>query len=435
MIKTLEMKSLKGIFLIAMLLPMTAMAQMAPTKMLIGKIVKSGDEKLHVRQGEFKVDFNNKIYDDGVGKRVNRYFVIVRNADDNVVFVKMNNHNLKLPSTGYPAEILRAGFTIPDYVFLEKRDPTDVDNGQPKYYLHAADKVYGPNDGFYELFPDGYIYKNSSRYSFVGYGEQQFGMKSFEILEKAQYDQETITCRLYGDTLEFKPNADVVYYKTYNEHYYMLYKDELMENTLLVVDGKGYELDGTVDSLMFKFSQDGGHWILARPYNIMIDGVTVNRTFDKVKQIAIKNNGEYAFVIEGRHSEDRMFFGDDEFVNGVNMIWLSVDEQEQFNYIFRCRHGYFYGVDNEITCVNDKMGKYFYPDIFDAKQVFTVKSDDGKHSFVYRYDMPFIMIDGVKVDGPSIPHYAQWDEEEGCFLWNTVEELNLYLYKYKVRKK
>ena len=429
------MRSVKNILLLFVLLPMLTMAQnIKIEKTPMGKITQTGTEKLYVKQGEFKPDFDNKVYDDGVYKRINKYFVIVRDADDNVVYVKMNNHKLNLPQA-YPVELLRAGFVKPDFVYIEKRSSTTPDDNGFKYYLHVADKIYGPNDGFYELFPNGYIYKNKDRYSFVGYGDNLFSMKGFEILDKADFIDDYVSYKWNDTTLKFKPKNDVIYYKTHGGHYYQLYKDDLMENTLMVVDGNGYELDGAVDSLMIKFSQDGSHWIVARPYNIMVDGVTVNRTIEKVKQVAIKNNGEYAFTVEGKLMEDKVYFGDDEFVTGVNMIWLSVDENDCFNYIFRSRHGYFYGVDAEITCINDKMVKYYYPDVFDPKTVFTVKSDDGKHSFVYRYDMPFIMLDGKRVDCPSIPHYAKWDEEDGCFIWNAIEDQNLYMYKIAVRKK
>ena len=74
------------------------------------------------------------------------------------------------------------------------------------------------------------------------------------------------------------------------------------------------------------------------------------------------------------------------------------------------------------------MKKYYYPPWSDPGQVFTVTSDDGKHTFVYSYDWQYILLDGKRLDCPSVPHYAVWDPVEECFMWNAVENLNLYLY-------
>ncbi len=452
------MKSLKSLLILLLILPvaLTAQNKRKPTKTLVGKVRQIGSEKLYIKPGEFKIDFENKVYDESLYKRNNKYFVIVRGNNGDVKFVKMNNHEINLSKTDYPVEVLRAGLTIPDFVYIEKRDAAVADDVRYKYYLHVSGKVYGPYEGFADIFPTGYICKNKDVYTFMNYegsfeevlpkhkpknlydnmfdGHPVIGSVNFEVPVETYYDKNYIECDLNGDTMKFKIRNEVVFKKTHNGHYYMIYNDSLMDNSLLIVDGKCHELEGVVKDVDFKFSQNGSHWMASRPYDLMVDGVTVCRSAERIKYFAIKNNGDFAYVVEGEGLGDKMYLGDDVFIEGIKMMWLSIDDEDCFNYIFRTECGYGYGLDKFIINRNEQMQRYYYPSLFDENQVFTVKSDDGKHTFVYSYSLPYILIDGRRVECSSVPHYATWDPVEECFLWNAVEDLNLYLYSIKVKK-
>ena len=453
------MKSLKTILILLLVLPiaLTAQNKRKPTKTFIGKIKPFGEERLYVKPGEFKIDFEKKVYDENIYKRNNKYFVIVRDNYGDVIRVRMNNHEINLSKTEYPAEILRAGFTIPDFVYIDKRDAPAADNAKYRSCLHVSGRVYGPYEEFRDIFPNGYICKNKGVYTFMefdgsfeeilpkhkskemledmGSNNVSFGTKTFEIVDDREYKRDYIKCKLNNEMVQFETRNQVVYRATHSEHYFILYNDSLMDNTLLIVDDLAYELDGVVKDIEFRFSQDASHWMAFTPNNLMVDGVTVNRTATDVKFMAIKNNGDYAYVVEGEGLGDKLYYGEELYLKGINMMWLAVDDAERFNSIFRNSHGYFYGIDHVVVDRTDKNNKYFYPTLFDGDQVFTVKSKDGKHSFVYCYNWPYVIIDGVRLDFPAVPHYAIFDEEEGCFYWNTVEDLSLYLYKYRARRK
>lgn len=450
------MRYIKTILILLLIMPvaMTAQNKRKPTKTLIGKVKQVGEEKLYIKPGEFKIDFENKVYDESLYKRNNKYFVIVRGNNGDVKYIRMNNYEINLTKTEYPVEILRAGLTIPDLVYIDKRNAAVADDAKYRYYLHVAGKVYGPYEGLTDIFPTGYIYKNKDVYTFMNFDgtfeeimpkhktkdlydnissdQPIFGAVTYEVPVPCNYDKDYIECELNGNPLKFKMRNGAVYQKSHNGHYYLLYNDSLMDNTLMIVDGKCHELDGVVNDVNFKFSQNGTHWMAFMPNNLMVDGVTVCRSAADIKYFAIKNNGEFAYVIEGDGLGDKMYLGDEMFVDGVNMMWLAVDDEERFNYIFRSSCGYFYGYDHDIIDRNEKMRKYYYPPLFDSNQVFTVMSDNGKHTFVYSYDSNYILVDGQRLECPSVPHYAAWDPVEECFMWNAVENLNLYLYTIQV---
>lgn len=431
------MKYLKSIICLLLALPMTMVAQnnKKPIKTRIGKLDNEGVLNSYVKHGEFRIDFDNKVTEaiDYFYAKNYRYMMIVRDSKDNILYVKMNNYELKLNNVNVTS-VIKTGYTNRDFVYVEKRNVTNADNPKYRYYLHIAGRIMGPYDEILDMFQDGFIYKVGDTYSFGTYTNGEDDNIQYTIPDEALYVEKTIRCNLRYDELEFKPTENVRYYKTNNGHYYLLYYDNYMDNTLLVVDSTGYELDGVMEKIDFKYSQNGEHWIAAYTNNLMVDGMNVLQLPDKIKHIAIKNDGEYAFVVEGKGKNDKLYYGNDMVMQGVDMKWLAVDAKERFNYICRGNKGYFYGIDNEMFEKNDDMKKYYYPALFDSNEKFVVKSKDGKHKMEYSYDTPYIMIDNMRLDCQSIPHYAIWNDKERCFMWNVIEGVTMYVYKYKVKR-
>ena len=431
------MKYLSGIICLLLMLPMTLAAQNTDnlSKTFVGKLETEGILNSYVKHGEFIIDYENKVTEaiNYVYTKNYRYMVIVRDSKDNIQYAKMNNYELKLNNINV-VNVVKAGFTIPEFVYVEKRNVTYVGKTQSRYFLHISGRTMGPYDEILDMFPEGFIYKIGDVYSYTTYNNNEEERINFTIPQETLYVEKTVRCKLKYDTLEFKPTENVHYYTAADSHYYLLYFDNYMDNTLLVVDSTGYELDGTLETIDFKYSQDGKHWIAAYTGNVLVDGVNVFQSTDKIKYIAIKNNGEFAYVIEGKGMNDKLYYGVNLLAQGVDMKWLAVDADERFNYICRNDKGYFYGIDFELSDKNEDMKNYYYPALFDSDEKFVVKSKDGKHTMEFSYDTPYIMIDKVRIDCQSIPHYAQWEESEKCFMWNAVEGSNLYVYKFKVKK-
>ena len=424
--------------LIIMPLAMTAQNKKNLSKQYVGKIDvvdRTGIQNFYVKHGEFRLDFDTKVTDtyNYMYTKNYKYFVIVRDSKDNVISAKMNNYELPFKNMS-GVKILKAGYSVPDYIYVEKRNITYKGEAQFKYYLHALGRLLGPYDEVLDLFPDGFIFRSGSVYGYSTYNIDDVSDITYPIPTESLYVEKTIKCNLRNSVLEFKPSDDVRYYSTSDGHYYLLYYDNYMDNTLMVVDGTGYELDGAMETVDFKYSQNGQHWIAAYSNNVMVDGVSMMPLSDKIKHIAIKNNGDYAFVVEGKDKNDKLYFGEDMIMQGADVKWLAVDFNERFNYICRNKRGYFYGIDNQLSAKNEDMKNYYYPALFDSDEKFVVMSNDGKHVMEYSYDTPYIVIDNTRIDGPSIPHYAKWNETEKSFVWNAVEGVNLYLYEYKVKE-
>ena len=430
------MRLFRNIICLMFLLPMVVMAQNNKnlSKVEIGKINREVDGRFFVKQGEFKIDFENKIYDDIYGN-VFKYFVIIRDGKGKANLVMMNNHFLNFTKFDYPVDIVRAGFTIPEYDYIEKRNSSSVESGKYKYYLNVGGIAYGPYDAVTEILPDGFVYRNKDVYTYRRYDSEFEGNRNYCILEKDKYHGDYVQCSLNDKVLKFSPKKDVDYYKSYEGHYYILYNDNLMENSLLIVDGVGHELEGAENKLLFSFSHNGEHWIAASRNYIVVDGITMPKINGEIKKVVVTDDGEYAYVVDSEGYNERLFVNDKEILCGAEVLGLTVDDNEKFNYLFRNDKGYFYGIGNDVKIKNDDMKVYYYPALLDVDQTFTVKSNDGKHTFVYSYNLPYIMIDGERIDCPSIPHYAIWSESEKSFKWNAVEDIRLVVYKFKVKKK
>lgn len=423
--------------LLMMPLAMTAQNIKNLTKQYVGKIEvvdRNGIQNFYVKHGEFKLDFDHKVTDayNYLYTKNYKYFVIVRDSRDNVLCAKMNNYELAFKNMN-EVKILKAGYVAPDYVYLEKRNITYKGESQFKYYLHVSGRLLGPYDEVLDMFPDGFVYRLGNKYSYSTYDIDYVSYINFPIPSESLYSEKNIRCYLKDTVLEFKPYDNVRYYTTDDGHYYLLYNDKYMDNTLMVVDSIGYELDGVMENVALKYSQDGNHWIAAYTNNVLVDGVNVMQLSEKIKHIAIKNNGDYAFVVEGKDKNDKLYFGEVLVLQGADVKWLAIDIDERFNYICRNKKGYFYGVDHEFAAKNEDMKNYFYPSLFDSDEKFVVMSKDGRHIMEYSYDTPYIMIDNTRIDSQSIPHYAKWKESDKSFIWNAVEGVNLYVYEYKVK--
>lgn len=430
------MRILRYILCLCFLIPIALTAQTSKnlSKIEIGKIHLENDEdELSVRPGEFKVDYyyfrNGKIMYNNPKKY--KYVVLARNKNNEVKKFFMKNILRNFNSENSSIEILRAGYTLKDMVYIKENK--DSETNSSKYKLYVNGNIMGPYDRIHEILPDGIIYKNRDMYTFIKYDDEVADNRNFCILEKEEYKNDTIKYMLNNNIIAFVPKDNVDYYTNINGNYYLVYNDNRMDNTLLVVNGYGYELDGSISNLLFKFSHDGQHWILSCQNYVMVDGVIVVRISGMIKYVDIKNDGQFAYVIQGNGFNDRLYVNENIIVNGVEVKNLTVDEKQRFNYIVRNKKGYFYGIDNDINSFNDHMRNYYYPKLLDNSQVFTVKSLDGKHSLSYSYDRLYITIDDRRVDCKSIPHYAIWNEDEKCFIWNVVEGSKLMIYKYKMR--
>lgn len=403
------------------------------SKAEIGKIDLGLYAYPNVKQGEFVVDFEDLVFDQGKYTLNYRFFVIVRDRNDNPKFVAMNNYVLNFKKIDLPVEILRAGYTPDECVYISKTNTSSMEGDIIKYNLIVGNKNYGPYDGINEVLPKGFVYKNKNVYTYVEYGDEFSSINNYSVLEPSMYEGEFVQCSINDKLLKFIPKEKVKYFKCYDGHYYILYNDKAMNNTLLIVDGVGYELDGVINSLNLKFSHNGEHWIAAGQDYVMVDGVYVTRLSDAIKNADINNNGDYMYIVDGEGFSEKVYLNENVVVDGVEVKSLTVDDDQVFNYIFKNEKGFFYGLDYQARDFNENIKNYYYPTLNDNNKSFVVTSPDGKHRLEYNNESPYIIIDGKKIESVTTPHYMVWNQKEHCFMWNAIENYKLMVYKYQVK--
>ena len=414
---------------------LTALAQVNEnlTKTVIGDLSKIWKTFPNVKPGEFIVDFDQMVFDQSVYSSNYKYLVIVRDDADAPRLIKMNNFVLNFTSEEMPIDLLRAGYTTDDYVYITKKRSLSSDNVTIKYNLRVGQDSYGPYDGIENVLPKGFVYKNKGVYSYVEYDRAMAAINNYSIAEQANYEGEFVQCSIDDKMLKFVPKDNVRYFKCYDGHYYILYNDNAMNNTLLIVDGVGYELDGVIASLNFKFSHHGDHWIAAGSDYVIVDGVYVARISGVIKDANINDKGDYFYIVDGDGYSEKAYLNGEIIADGVEVRSLTVDDDQHFNYIFKNAKGFFYAIDNDVRDYNANVRNYYYPAFNDGNQDFVVVSNDGRHKLEYHNDSPYIDIDGVKIETLMSPHYVVWKEKERCFMWNTLENFKLMVYKYKVK--
>lgn len=403
------------------------------TKTEIGDLSKIFKTFPYVKSGEYVVDFDVMVFDQSLYRNNYKYFIILRDENDDPCYIKTNDFVMNFTNSELPIELLRAGFTMEDYVYISKTHSVSADNSKIIYNLRVGRRNYGPYDGIERVLPDGFVYKNKGVYSYVRYYKQMKAVDNYSILEQADYEGEFVQCSINDKLLKFVPKEKVKYFKCYDGHYYILYNDQAMNNTLLVVDGVGYELDGVVKNLNLKFSHNGEHWILSGQDYVMVDGVYVTRLSDVIKNADINNNGDYMYIVDGEGFSEKVYLNENIVVNGVEVKSLTVDDNQVFNYIFKNEKGFFYGMDYQAREFNENIKNYYYPALNDNNQDFVVTSPDGKHRLEYNSTSPYIIIDGNKIESITTPHYMVWSQKEQCFMWNTLENYKLIVYKYQVK--
>lgn len=402
-------------------------------KIEIGDLSKIWKSFPNVKQGEFIVDFNQMVFDQSVNKSNYKFLVVVRDENDGVRLIKMNNYVMNFSNEELPIDLFRAGYNTGDFVYVVKKKSLAVDNEKIKYNLHVNQKSYGPYDGIERVLPKGFVYKNKGVYTYVEYDKEMSAVNNYTIPERDNYEGEFVQCSINDKMLKFVPKENVKYFKCYDGHYYILYNDNAMDNTLLIVDGVGYELDDVVAKLNLKFSQNGEHWIAAGNDYVIVDGVYIVRISDVIKDVDINNEGDYFYIIDGDGYSEKAVLNGNIIVNGVEVKSLTVDNEQQFNYIFKNEKGYFYAIDNDVMDYNENVKDYYYPALSDVVRDFVVMSSDGQHKLEYYSDTPYIIIDGTKIESPTPPHFMVWNEKERCFMWNALENYKLIVYKYKVK--
>jgi hypothetical protein len=233
-----------------------------------------------------------------------------------------------------------------------------------------------------------------------------------------------------------------VYFESYEGHYYYLYRDDYMPNTVMVVDNVPVELFGVYngENLKFKFSYNGKHWMAVGRECFWVDGELKSVEGYEITCFEITNDGHYCYTaFEKSSSKKNMVVVYDGHVirRNAEVCYFGLNSQGALKIRFVSGDRFLQYENDKVIDVTNLMASIYYPGS-EKDRVVQVVSPNGEHKLTYRRGVPSVEIDGVKV-ADSEPCYAIFDERNNAFVWNAIESFDmkteLVIYRYPVVNK
>lgn len=335
-------------------------------------------------------------------------------------------------------------------IFVLKNTDQNVDDiGYGMEVVRAYGVPHPLCDTVISLDDDGYIYRSENAYYYSAY-KRIYDNKSVTFpvvwLERKVFDEnlvntnpKTVLTAEKKAALSRLSKGDV-YYESPDGHYYYLYRDQYMPNTVLVVDDKVVELFGQYDEEHFRlrFSYDGKHWMAVGKECYWVDGEIKSVAGYSISDFVIANNGHYGYKAAKTDASER---GEFVVVDGqvirrnAEVCYFGLNAEGRLKFRFVAGGRTLQYENEKISDVSEELVSVYYPDnVLNDKPV-TVHSNDGLHQLTYQKGQPWVEIDGLK-QGFSAPCYAIYDERSNMFIWNAIENQNgnteLVIYKYAI---
>ena len=401
---------------------------------------------LSVNQGEFQAEYNllPNMGTQSMSTYYN-YIFIARNEKSGMSAIYANGR-LLLPSK-YDVRVFRMGNTWKDCVFVLKYFET---NSHEIGYKMETVYAYGLQqmicDSVISVTNDGYVYKLNDEYYYSTYNKSTEKGQTTQILwpEKQSF-KESDRAQLSSKSADCRLSEGDVYYACSGKaalHYYYLYQDKYMPNTVLVVDGEPVELFGeyTYETLRMKFSYNGKHWMAVANDRFWVDGEMKYVEGYTISDFLISNKGDYFYMASKVGEEDK---GETLVLNGdiirrqaiVGHFALDAQQKPRFHFI-AAGQWYVYE-DGQINSVLKESNSVSYmEDLIDNLPIDRF-SADGMHKLSYVTGQKGVEIDGVKMTEESVPFQVVFDKNEKCFKWNAIEttiegKIDLVIYTYQL---
>lgn len=400
---------------------------------------------LHVNQGEFQAEYNYlpNMATHSMSTYYN-YLFVSRNEKSGMSSIYANA-KLLLPYR-YVVRVFRIGPTWKDCVFVLKYfepDAQEIGYGMETVYAYGVHQMVC--DSVLSITNDGYVYKLNDEYYYSTY--KQLGVegqttpivwiekKSFTGLDRAQLSSKTVKCMLSeGDEYFASAGKSAM-------HYYYLYRDKYMPNTVLVVDGEPVELYGeyNFEDLRVKFSYNGRHWMAVANDRFWVDGEMKFVEGYTITDFLVSNKGDYVYRASKNGEEAK---GETLVLNGdiirrqVVVGHFALDAQQKLRFHFLAAGQWYAYEDGQINSVMKESNAILYTDDLIDNLPIDKFSTDGMHKLSYVTGQKGVEIDGVRMT-ESVPFQVVYDKNEKCFRWNAIEvtpegKKDLVLYTYSL---
>lgn len=400
---------------------------------------------LSVNQGEFQADYNALPNMSSYSMATYYNYLFVSRNEKSGMSTIYANANLLLPYR-YVVRAFRIGSTWKECVFVLKYFEPDlyaIGYGMETVYAYGVQQMIC--DSVLSVTNDGYVYKLNGDYYYCTYSKSMsvgqttpivwFEKKFFVESDRPQLSSKSVGCMLSeGDE----------YYASVGKsatHYYYLYRDAYMPNTVLVVDGEPVELYGeyTYETLRMKFSYNGRHWMAVANDRFWVDGEMKWVEGHTISDFLVSNKGDYVYKASKNGEEDK---GETLVLNGdiirrqVIVGHFALDAQQKLRFHFLAAGQWYVYEDGQINSVTKESNSILYTDDLIDNLPIDRLSSDGMHKLSYVTGQKGVIIDGVKMT-ESVPFQVVYDKNDKCFRWNAIEvtpegKTDLVIYTYSL---
>ena len=413
---------------------------------LIRNVIVTLDQSQVVEQGEFQMELQKGVFFDSNNE--NPWFSFIYTVTNKFTGTGniMVNNQPKIVHRNVQVRAYKVGATLGNSVFVVKnRDASNSNMRQNMEVVMAkgvthpiCDSVLYLNDDGYVFSLDGHCYYSLYKDSY----DNQSQTEQIVWLDKKTFEQDLkFDDKAKSDAFARLSKGDV-YFESSEGHYYYLYRDQFMPNTVLVVDNRVVELHDIYDESDFKlkFSYNGEHWMAVGKQCFWVDGEIKSVEGYIITDFVITNDGDYGYKarrIEGSEKGEVVVYNGKIVRRHADVCYFGMNGEGTMKIRFVVGGRYLQYENENTVDVTDKMVSVYYPNE-KSNRLIQVLSDDGAHRLTYRRGVQSVEIDGVKV-AETEPCYAVYDQRNNAFIWNAVEvrdmKTELVVYRYTVANK
>ena len=403
-----------------------------------------------VADGAFQMELHKSIdYSEASGWSWMSYVYVTKNKFVDKGNVVVSERPL-LGNRNMTVRLYRIGPTLNQCVFVLKNlDKNAEDIG----YGMEVVRAYGiPNpvcDSVVSLNDDGYVFLKEGLYYYSPYKKVYDNMpkvvpvvwlerKTFDGVLVNRNPATVLTAEKKAALSRLQKGA--VYHESPDGHYYYLYRDDYMPNSVLVVDDQVVELHAPYEEeeLTLSFSHDGRHWMAVGKECYWFDGQIHSIEGYAITNFVVTDDGHYGYMAAPLGTESRgvTVVADGQVIRrNAEVCYFGLDDEGKLKFRFVTGERILQYEKENTVDVSASLTSVFFPDNLANDRTVTVSSNDGMHKLTYRRDQPSVEVDG-EVVASSVPCYAIYAERSNMFIWNAVEaredKTELVLYKYTV---
>lgn len=400
-----------------------------------------------VEYGLFQVELPKAVsFSDQAGSFIIPYMCVSSNKYSGTGNIYESGHSVISQRT-MKVRAYRMGASMDKSILVLKcmeRDAYDIGYGMETVRAYG---VFHPNcDSVISLSDDGYIFSQKGKYFYSAYGKSMLEGSAQAVpitwLEKKVYEgQDKLLNPKKASSFERLSKGDV-YHESADGHYYYLYRDEYMPNTVLVIDDAFVELfdQYSDEDFRLKFSLNGSHWMAVGRECFWIDGEIKSVKGYSITDFLITNEGHYGYRAAkiGAKSEGEAIVVDGQIIRrNAQVCYFALDTFGKLKFRFLSGDRCLQYENEKVDDVTEMLQSVWYPDGEQNGRVVNVQSENGRHKLSYQKGVPGVEIDGKRMT-ESVPCQAFMDEKNNCFVWNAIEKngekTELVIYKYFLRK-